>query len=186
MITNSIKIVFEWSDLRSGIILVLKACRRSIWDIASEIQSFDGENNRRLRLVPKEPVLCRESFKLNKEYRRQSSYCEGFAGSPGDFTTGTVPAQDSVSVICRILSHDYTYHASSPSMTSAFTKSSINSWTTTPFLPAGTGSDIYINVSKVVDVYTYQQRFDIKPISLPCDKSNTPVYSYIDPGTSRQ
>lgn len=40
-----------------------------------------------------------------------------------------------------------TYHASSPSKTSALTNSSISSCTTTAFRPAGTGSDMYMNVS---------------------------------------
>lgn len=53
-----------------------------------------------------------------------------------------------------------THQASSFSIISALTNSSINSWSTIAFLPAGTGRLIYMNVSYVVDVLRLAKIFE--------------------------
>lgn len=74
-------------------------------------------------------------------------------------TIGGRRAIVSVFVARRGTLHRGQFHLSSPSMISLAMKSSMSSWTTTLFLPVVIGSEMYMNVSYVVDVWTIRVRY---------------------------
>jgi hypothetical protein len=70
MITNPIQIIPERSDLRARIIQVLSPRLLALGYIPRQVETVDGEDDRRLRLVPEYPILGGEPFELNEQDRR--------------------------------------------------------------------------------------------------------------------
>lgn len=91
MVTNTVQIVFERSDLSTWIIHIFTTPLLSMWDVSRKVQSFHGEDYVVFRFIPEYTVLGREPLELDDDDWRQSSDCQRFRSSTGDFTTWAIP-----------------------------------------------------------------------------------------------
>jgi hypothetical protein len=125
VIADRIQIILERTNLDTWVGAVFYTSRLSIRDITGQVQLLDREDDGCFRFVPKYTVLCRESFELDKENRWESSNRQGFGRPTRDFTTRAVPSSTQRNPNGK--KQTVTHHASSPSITSDLTNSSISS-----------------------------------------------------------
>lgn len=148
MVAHTVQVILERSNLRPRIIRIFLTRWLTSRNISGEVEAVHREDDWCFRFVPKNAVLSGEPLELDEEDGWKPGDGKGLRCSSRDFTSRAVPVVHSASSAYVMVAHQ----ASSLSITSDLTNSSISSWTTTAFFPAGTGRDSVPNVSYVVDV----------------------------------